>query len=567
MFLTTRWAHIVLPIVAFFVAITFISVQPSDLHRYSQPATVAYTVDIVENGRWLLPQDTLGLATKPPLYNWLGATLAALLGESVFVFKLPSIMAGLSILLMIIFSARLFIPHQQLSAYASDIVMPKGNYVAWFALAAGLIWSTTPLVTKVSYYARPDMLLCAFLTAAWLLSTHLLRTPTCPHRLVKQLALWLCVAAAALTKGPAAILVFVYIFVYSKCLYGSLRQANSTGWRWGIILSLGVFLSWLAGAYVESPKHVRTQLLGYEFVNRIAGVNLIPSESDLAYSENAKSTNSVNKDINLGVNVMDIDWYQLRYYKAKHKRKWAELYQKPWDVLTHFLRQFKPWSLLFLMWFILVPASKWRADPGSAAIIWISLVLLMFVFPTVLRDRYLLPAFPAAAMLAAYVLVNLTRFGSQANVKKATFVLVIAAFALLVGRGVAGLNEPVSEYAAAGDNELIFSRKVRSIVGDDEIVFDYFMGDNNVQALLGYSQPDSPTRQQYDQAQWLIKPIADGGLDSSDGALSVDVIPILISQPINMVTANSVRQGGPAANKPERAKLGLYRLHRILIAP
>ena len=51
---------------------------PSDLYDNDQPKTVAYTVDMVRHGRWLLPVDMLGRpATKPPMYNWISVPVVA----------------------------------------------------------------------------------------------------------------------------------------------------------------------------------------------------------------------------------------------------------------------------------------------------------------------------------------------------------------------------------------------------------------------------------------------------------------------------------------------------------
>lgn len=552
MSLIPRWAPYVISIIAFVIAIALLSLQPSDLHQYSQPATVAYTVDIIEHGRWVLPQDTLGPATKPPLFNWFSVPLVSLFGESVFVFKLPSTIAGLSILLMVLFSARFFVIPKRAQTQARDKGLSHSNLIALITLAAGLIWVTTPLAIKISYFARPDMLLCAFLTAAWLLSTHLIRNPLCSRRVLKQFMLWLCVGGAALSKGPAAILVIAYIFIYSKYLNGSSSCAKSTGWRWGIVLSLGLFFIWLAGAYVESPKHVKTQLIGYEFVNRIAGADFIFPQISVDQKSEECVASSCN-EIDYDSNVMSIDWYKIRYYKAKHQRQWIEIYQKPLTVITSFVRRFLPWAVLLIVWFFVVPSKKRRSHAGSAAMIWIGLILIMFCMPTVLRDRYLLPAFPAATMLAASVLLHLSRFIPNVSAKKIAVGLVLSAYCIIIVRGLTSIEHPDSKLvAAAGNNELTFTNQVRAIVGNEKIVFDYFMGDNNVQALLGYSQPNAPTQTQYAQAQWLIKPIE---VNSHSLTLSV---PTITSGFVSAVTNQTVKQKNHSTSKSQQVTLGLY---------
>lgn len=552
-FRINRCLQYALPIFAFLIAIALVSLQPSDLYQYSQPATVAYTVDILENGRWLLPQDTLGYATKPPLYNWLSAPMVWVFGESVFVFKLMSIFAGLSVLLMILFSARFFVTAEELERHANVKSINNSDWIALLSISAGLIWVATPLAIKISYYARPDMLLCAFLTAGWLLSTHLIRNPSCKHGGIKKILLWLCVAGAGLSKGPAAILVIAYIYVYSKWLPNSASCAKSTGWHWGVIFSLGIILGWLAGAYIESPKHVKTQLIGYEFVNRITGTNFVFAPPPIQNAEFDGTTN-----------VMDINWYQERYYKPKHERDWKELYLKPWGVLKTFVGQFLPWSILLIGWLFIVPSGKRRSHPSSAAVVWVPLVLLLFCLPTVLRPRYLLPAFPAAAILASYILCNVVRFRPMPSINATAMMLILLTYTLIIGRGFQGLWEQNALSSGSGKNEVKFSRNVQAIVGMDKIVFDHFVGDNNVQALLGYSQPDSPTSRQYEQAQWLIKPVtASGVLGVASTGTVVDSTPVLVSKPIDAVTNETMTNKNHRLGKSQPVELGLYSLTSI----
>ena len=45
---------------------------PSDLVDYGQELPIAYTLDALQNGHWLVQWDTFGsIISKPPLFNWL----------------------------------------------------------------------------------------------------------------------------------------------------------------------------------------------------------------------------------------------------------------------------------------------------------------------------------------------------------------------------------------------------------------------------------------------------------------------------------------------------------------
>src|SRR5262245_41845746 len=103
-----RW-----PIVALFVMTAGVILGArifgaSDLYDKDQSKTIGYTADIVCNGRWLLPRDTLNQgATKPPLYNWIGALLVLATGRwHEFVFKLPSLLAGVATMWMVVAMGR-----------------------------------------------------------------------------------------------------------------------------------------------------------------------------------------------------------------------------------------------------------------------------------------------------------------------------------------------------------------------------------------------------------------------------------------------------------------------------
>ncbi|MCH8315776.1 MAG: hypothetical protein IIA64_07370, partial [Planctomycetes bacterium] len=68
---------------------------PSDAWDQTQPRTMAYTTDIIANGRWILPVERgVYPATKPPLYNWLAVPMVKLMGfSSELAHKSPSVVS------------------------------------------------------------------------------------------------------------------------------------------------------------------------------------------------------------------------------------------------------------------------------------------------------------------------------------------------------------------------------------------------------------------------------------------------------------------------------------------
>ncbi|MEM6751061.1 MAG: hypothetical protein AAF612_11375, partial [Planctomycetota bacterium] len=225
---------------------------PSDLHAYDQPKTAAYSVDIAVHGRWTLPRDMLGRpATKPPMVNWIGAAFGSTLGWSEAAIRAPSILAGFIVASLTWFAATSISRKQELW---QDAPGPDHPARFWFPALAGVMAIASPLGLKQLALIRPDMVLCAFLTAGWLAATALLLNARdnklrAPARLALQATLWLCVAGAALAKGPPAALLVLYTVVGAKLLAGRWSALLRTGMPWGLPLALGLVAAWLYAVY------------------------------------------------------------------------------------------------------------------------------------------------------------------------------------------------------------------------------------------------------------------------------------------------------------------------------
>ena len=573
------YAIYVWPVALFCLMVVMQTFRVSDLHLGSQATTISYTVDIVQNGHWILPEDVDGPATKPPLYNWVSLPGVLLAGYSPFTFKLPSILASFAILLMVMRAAR----HVDLSEVNSE---GQAHIPALMMLTTGLVWVASPLVSSTTYFARPDMLMTAFLTAGWLLATDIIQARSSNPNRIKTLALWLCVAGASLAKGPIAYLVVLYIFLFSKWRHGSLQPARQTGWRWGLPLALAIFAIWLGGAYVKDATHVRNQLIGYEFVNRILGTNALFGADQIQASQIQASvptpietpasavTSVPTKALdNSGfVNVMDRPWIAERQYLEKNRRRISDVYAKPWYQAKAFLRQFAPWSLVLLLGLaglagVVVartPRLNWAGHPMAPAALWCGLVFIAFCLPTIVRGRYLLPALPAASIWVAYLLVGFARqFGLQ---RYLAFTMGLAALGCTLVLGIWDLKYSAGSSEFKGENTLEFVRNVKEKVGDSGIVFNHFGGENAVQSLLGYSQVSSPTTAQFEAAQWLIQPY---GLEmlsqngetytiTSDGRRHKLGSREWVSKPIHAMTVVELRC--KSANPCKGTLLGLYKI-------
>src|SRR5437868_3423204 len=129
---------------------------PSDLYDQDQPKTIAYTVDIVRHARWALPKDMLGRwATKPPMYNWIGAPFISLGWTTELALKMPTVLATLTILGLIAF---LPTPLPLGEGQGEGLPNTARAEKASLGQLAGILWLANYAGVKLAYLARPDTL-------------------------------------------------------------------------------------------------------------------------------------------------------------------------------------------------------------------------------------------------------------------------------------------------------------------------------------------------------------------------------------------------------------------------
>src|SRR5262249_35226611 len=135
------------------------------------------------------------------------------------------------------------------------------------ALLAAAIWFASVPVMKMAYLSRPDMLLAAFMTGAWLAATRAV-DPSEPRPMRFALAFWLCVAGAVLTKGPGALIPLAYVPLAARLVGdGQWRNVNRIGWIWGVPLLIVLVGGWAMLAYRRHP-HAFFAILNEEAVKR-----------------------------------------------------------------------------------------------------------------------------------------------------------------------------------------------------------------------------------------------------------------------------------------------------------
>jgi 4-amino-4-deoxy-L-arabinose transferase-like glycosyltransferase len=325
-------------------------------------------------------------------------------------------------------------------------------------LLAGTILVAGYTFSKHIYIARPDMMLSALLTASWILGTLTLDRAARGERgarvHIPALGMWVCVGAALLTKGPPALIVPVYVLLASRLVWGQWGLVHATGWWWGLPLALGMFGGWIVPVAVAHPEHVREVLIGEEIVDRVSGGG-VPG-------------------VVLG------------------------LWKMPGYVLVRWL----PWSVLMIAALVQIGPRRWFRHPLGPAILWAMVVLVIFSATSARLARYLLPLYPAAAVLAAYPILIVGQRWRGASV-------IGAATACVVAVGLAYHDVTMSGWARnrLSEHAVAFVEEIRPIVGDDRMVFDVpnIPCNGVIPTLLGrYQGANRSPREERAEARWRV---------------------------------------------------------------
>lgn len=233
---------------------------PDDGWGHTQPRTMAYAVDIATGGSWVLPRDEAGRpATKPPLHPWLAAPAVAVAGpEHRLAHLWPDLAAATATAAGLLWAGRRWWPR-------------SGGQVG---AVAATIWITSLSTMKLAVLARPDMLLVAGVTAAWIAFTDMLVRPGPAGRRGDPRA-WIVAAgfaAGGLAKGPAVLPLLAGLWLAARWAGPSGRRALAASWRPGILAAAVLPpLAWLSAAASVDPDWVVGHLLGAEVLDRIAG--------------------------------------------------------------------------------------------------------------------------------------------------------------------------------------------------------------------------------------------------------------------------------------------------------
>jgi 4-amino-4-deoxy-L-arabinose transferase-like glycosyltransferase len=409
---SARWALAIAAVLAF--ALAFQGTRP--LWEPDEGRYVTVALEMIHLDDWLVPRlhHEYPHFAKPPLSYWLIAVSLRSLGASEWAVRVPNALAFTATVLLVYGIGRRLCPENAALAavvYAS-FLLPT--------VAANIVTSDTLLAACEA--------LAVWGFASWWWS---------PGRTRRGwlVVMWLGFGLAFLTKGPPGLLPLLGIGALVLATTGVKGLAALLS-RAGLALFAVVGLGWYVAVVIHRPELVG-YFLGEEFVGRIFTDQ---------HGRNAQ-------------------WYGV---VAVYLPTFV-LGALPWTVplaarLRHAGRAFRP--------------SWWRRcrrdDPALFfTLAWLLLGLAVFLLSRSRLHLYLLPLFPALAVLTAMALRD------QWQWTRRRLVLIALWLAVLVGLRAAAAHVPTDRDARA------LAREVAAFAGDD---YDEFVmvGVRNLYGLVFY---------------------------------------------------------------------------------
>lgn len=328
--------------------------------------------EMASSGNWVVPRFNGEVSDKPPLLFWAVAASFQLFGESARSARLPSIVFALV----------------SLAAIWSIGRRLHGRCVAW--------WATVALGTSLLFFAEStlattdSMLLAMVGVSMWLGTGQWWQGGTRSFRharfgAVRALLLGVAGGLGILTKGPAGLIlpvICLWIFSWWMLWQRGHRWRGGASSAWRALSGLRPLLILGGACAMALPWHV-----------------LIFRESGW-------------------------DWFRIFYLEHYAGRvpwlgTWAGVSMQPVEGHGGF-PLFQVAALLggLFPWSSFLPLSVWRSaraavgsgDPASRFVVtWLFVWLVVVSFSATQLPHYIFPAFPAAALMVAVLLVRAVR--------------------------------------------------------------------------------------------------------------------------------------------------------------
>lgn len=353
-----------------FGALGNLEASAPDEPRYLQISEEVRALDRGPRGLVLLHLNDEPYTQKPPLYYWLAAAVGAAQGRvTEFAGRVPSAAAGV---LLVWLTASL----------GARLLGGRAGFVA-----AGLLLTTY----KFAFLARRvqlDPLLALFetlaLAAFWRLDRGIGKAS------LNAVGLHAALGLAVLTKGPVGFLVPTLIVSAYLAWEGRLRDLVRAFPWWGLLLSVAPGLVWVSAAVALGPSGFAADAIWQNLAGRI-------------------------------------------FDGAPHG-------QDPEYYLSRLPIDFLPWSLLLPT----AALGAWRTLRDSTAtpetqrawrflVAWVTASIVFFSIPAGKRGLYLLPAFPALALLCAGALERWLAGRARAPKRLVLFACLVGILFAFVG--------------------------------------------------------------------------------------------------------------------------------------
>jgi hypothetical protein len=307
-------------------------------YNYEESKEALIVWEMVNGGGWVLPlRNGTEIPLKPPLFHWCGALIALISGKvNEFAVRSSSAFFSTASVLMIFFFGQ--------------------RFWTWrVGLLASLVIATSPEWMRWATYARSDMVLVFFLTAAGLMFFRLWEERAARRHTVYLF--YLFIGLATLAKGPLGIVLpglvsFTFLVVSRDIQF--IRQMRLLE---GALIIVAIAVSW----YLLALEHA-----GWEFFHR----------------------QILNENI-------------YRFFDTEQggpSREHAWYYYGPSLCAGMF-----PWSLFFpaLIHFLYRSREELRDPKIRYLLVWFIAGFLFFTLASGKRTNYILPLYPPVALLFA----------------------------------------------------------------------------------------------------------------------------------------------------------------------
>ncbi len=323
-------------LLCFVLVLYFWGLGRTPFYTKGEPREAVQVWEEVHRGEWVLPmRNGHDLPSKPPLFHWLGGLTSLALGE-VSEFSVRFPSAVLATLsVLLVF---------WLGARKWGI---RSGVFAGFILATNFEWMRSATT------ARVDMTLTAFLIGAFVALDRLVTAPApTPAAL---LGFYLSIALATLGKGPVGFLLPTLVAVAYLALRGDLARLGRMRALQGGVAALALAGSWYLAAIVEG---------GWAFVYKQLWVE------------------------NFG-----------RFLAAEATGAGHE--HPFYYMIGGFFTGFAPWSFFMIPLGIYLYANRHRLEALGYLypVVWFTVVFVFYSISASKRTVYLLPIYPAAALL------------------------------------------------------------------------------------------------------------------------------------------------------------------------